>query len=53
MGSNKILNLEKGYDLDPVRSGFNEEYRNVIAKNNWSYKEMLFFGVILNIFCFD
>ena len=32
MGSNKILNLEKGYDLDPVWSGFNEEYRNIIAK---------------------
>ena len=31
-GSNKILNLEKGYDLDPVWSGFNEEYRNIIAK---------------------
>ena len=23
MGSNKILNLEKGYNLDPVWSGFN------------------------------
>ena len=32
MGSNKILNLEKAYDLDPVWSGFNEEYRNIIAK---------------------
>ena len=32
MGSNKILNLEKGYNLDPVWSGFNEEYRNIIAK---------------------
>ena len=32
MGSNKILNLEKGYDLDPVWGGFNEEYRNIIAK---------------------
>ena len=34
MGSNKILNLEKGYDLDPVWSGFNEECRNIIAKKN-------------------
>jgi len=32
MGSNKTLNLAKGYDLDPVWSGFNEEYRNIIAK---------------------
>ena len=32
MGSNKILNLEKGYNLDPVWSGFNEEYRNIMAK---------------------
>ena len=32
MRSNKILNLEKGYDLDPVWSGFNEESRNIIAK---------------------
>ena len=32
MGSNQILNLEKGYELDPVWSGFNKEYRNIIAK---------------------
>ena len=32
MGYHKILNLEKGCELDPVWSGFNEEYRNIIAK---------------------
>ena len=31
-GLKQDLNFEKGYDLDPVWSGFNEEYRNIIAK---------------------
>ena len=29
---NSILNLEKGYEFDPIWSGFNPDIRNVIEK---------------------
>ena len=28
----KILNLEKGVDLDPIWSGFNEAFREIVSK---------------------
>ena len=28
----KILNLEKGLDLDPIWSGFNEAFREMMSK---------------------
>ena len=52
MGSNKILNLEKGYDLDPVWSGFNEEYRNIIAKKLELQRNDVLWDHFY-IFCFD
>ena len=32
MGRQGILNLEKGYEFDPIWSGFNPDIRNVIEK---------------------
>ena len=28
----EILNLEKGYDFDPIWSGFNQDFRSIIEK---------------------
>ena len=28
----KILNLEKGFNLDPIWSGFNESFREIVSK---------------------
>ena len=30
--SGGIMNLEKGYEMDPIRSGFNEVFREMLNK---------------------
>ena len=50
----EILNLEKGYDFDPIWSGFNKDFRSIIEKKIQFTKIRVFMYIvgIFSIFLF-